>query len=79
MWTVLLQYEAAEQAHDNSALACPLQINEWVMMSVIIKNIPEEGAGLSQYDTVCRWRLCIFTNEGNIIKLRRRTQNNRAK
>ena len=45
-----------------------------MMVAVLVKNIPEEGSGRWQDDTVYRQRLSIFQDQGNINKRRRHTQ-----
>ena len=41
-------------------------IYEWIMVDVLVMNIPEEGSGRQQDNTVCRRRLSIFQDQGNI-------------
>ena len=43
-------------------------IYEWIMVDVLAMNIPEERSGRRQDITVCRQRLSIFQDQGNISK-----------
>ena len=43
-------------------------IYEWIMVDVLVMNIPEERSGRRQDITVCRQRLSIFQDQGNISK-----------
>ena len=54
-------------AHECERLKVP-QIDEWVEVFAFLLKLSELGSDRSQDDAVCRRRLFIFLNQGNISK-----------